>query len=309
MNVFTRLDQLPIFHRAVITVGSFDGVHQGHQVILRELAEYAEKIGGESILITFYPHPRSVLQPQAEFSVLNTFEEKLDNLAKSGLTNMVVIPFDQHFSEMTAEQYVEDFIWKYFSPKAIIIGYDHRFGKGRTGSIDTFRQFQQQYGYELLEIEAAKIEEIAVSSTKIRQALKQGQIDKATELLGYHYPLKGKVVKGNQLGRTLGFPTANIVVDDPFKLVPQQGVYLVHAMIKQGKFNALLNIGYRPTLGGSTQSIEAYLFDFEQEIYGAAIQVVFLQKIRDEQKFESLDALKAQLNRDRQTAEIYFRIK
>lgn len=306
MNVYTRLDQLPVFHNAVITVGSFDGVHQGHQTILRELTDYAARIQGESILITFYPHPRSILQPQTEFSVLNTYEEKLDNLTKSGLKNIVVIPFDQRFSEMTATQYVEDFIWKHFQPKAIIIGYDHRFGKGRTGSIDTFRLLQPKYGYELQEIKAAMIEEIAVSSTKIRQALKNGQIEKAKELLGYDYQLSGKVVKGNQLGRTLGFPTANLAAEDPLKLIPQNGVYLVHVLLEQLQYNALLNIGNRPTVGGTTLSIEAYILDFERDIYGADIQVIFLKKIREEQKFDGLDALKTQLSKDREMAKDYF---
>lgn len=290
----------------MITIGSFDGVHRGHQMILDVMKKQADEVEGESILITFYPHPRMVIEPNVKFEVLSTNNEKINCLSQFGLMNMVVIPFDNSFAEMSAEEYIEYFICKNFSPHTIILGYDHRFGKGREGNIDSFRKFQDQYGYEILEIEAATIDEITISSTKIRNALKSGDIQKANDLLGYKYSIEGLVVLGKQIGRTIGFPTANIVVEEEQKLIPQNGVYLIEILLDNFTHQGLLNIGTRPTLGGTTRSIEAYILNFDRDIYGKKVKISLLQRIREEQRFENIDLLKIQLLKDRELAIDYF---
>lgn len=307
MIVYRDLTKLPSFPNAVITVGSFDGVHQGHQSILKVMKEEADKIGGETVLITFYPHPRHVVQPKNSIEFLNTFEEKVENLSRYGLQHLVVVPFDDKFAHMLPETYIQSFIWEKFKPKIIILGYDHRFGKDRSGSIDTFKKFQTQYGYQLIEIQAAMVDQIAISSTKIRQAIKAGEMEKAKEGLGYAYGLHGKVVKGRALGRTIGFPTANIELTEPEKLVPPHGVYLVEVAIESHKFGGLMNIGVRPTVSGKDRSIEVYIFDFVKDIYNKDIAVTFLFKLREEQKFDHLDALKEQIHQDKKRAEAYFK--
>jgi len=307
MQVHFDINRLPIFRNAVITVGAFDGVHTGHRKIIEQLKACAATVGGESVIITFHPHPRTVVKSDSGLQMLTSFSEKLYHLELSGVDHLVVIPFTETFASQSAENYVRDFLVAKFHPHSIVIGYDHRFGKGREGDYKLLEKLGKIYGYEVREIPEQVLNEITVSSTKIRKALIDGDIDTANACLGYEFGLTGKVIMGNQLGRTLGYPTANLEPIDPEKLVPGNGVYAVKVTIVEGTnstvtLNGMMNIGKRPTIDGTNRVIEVNIFDFSGDLYGKNLVVTFRKRLRDEVKFSGLDALKEQLLRDRVAA-------
>ncbi|MFN8278295.1 MAG: bifunctional riboflavin kinase/FAD synthetase [Chitinophagales bacterium] len=300
MRVFHSITDLPKFNHAVITIGTFDGVHKGHQQIISRLHELRQQVAGESIIITFHPHPRLVINPQdASVQLLNTIEEKIALLEKYGVDNVVVVPFSRAFSEMEAEEYVADFLVKNFQPKAIVIGYDHRFGKNRSGGLELLEQLQARYHYHLEEIPKQELDAIAISSTKIRQALKDGETTSANDLLGHRYSISGVVVKGLQNGRKLGYPTANMQSTDNNKLIPRNGIYAARALVRGRWHGGLLSIGYNPTFNGTAKTVEVNILDFNEEIYGETIAVELIQYMRDEKKFDSIESLIAAMDADK----------
>ncbi len=305
MQVHTDLEKLPKFKNAVITIGTFDGVHKGHQQIINQLKATAIAVGGETIIITFHPHPRKIVGNYGgNVALLNTLDEKIILLHAAGINHLVVVPFTEVFANQTAEAYCNDFIYKYFKPSKIIIGYDHRFGKNRSGDYHLLEKMGETLGFDVIEINAQILNEITVSSTKVRQALLEHDIETANQLLGYAYFFEGIVVKGNQLGRTIGYPTANIAIATEEKLIPANGVYAVTVLMVNSqlstidRFKGMMNIGIRPTIDGKARVIEVNIFNFDADIYGQTIQVHIHTYIRGEVKFNSLDALKSQLKAD-----------
>ncbi len=304
MQIHTNIEQLPQFQKAVITIGSFDGVHIGHQQIIGQINDLAQEIGGESVLITFYPHPRLVLGSDVQdLKLLNTLEEKAALLEKYGIKHLVVVPFSLAFANQEPATYIEDFLVAKFQPSIIAIGYDHKFGKNRAGNIDYLRQYQEQHQFRIVEITKQEVANIAVSSTKVRQALTAGKVAVAKQLLGHTYSLTGKVVKGLQIGHTIGYPTANIEVDDPHKLIPPKGIYAVEVSHKGTAYQGMLYIGNRPTIDHDLkETIEVNIFDFDQTIYGDELTIDFVQHLRGDQKLDGLEALQAQLTKDKYAA-------
>ena len=300
MRVFKDLNNLPDFKNAIVTIGTFDGVHKGHQKILERIASLAKESNGESILITFHPHPRFVLQPgNKDLKLLNTLEEKIDLLEHYGLDNLIVAPFSKAFSQMPALAYIKNFLVENTQAKTIVIGYDHHFGINRSGNIALLEEYQKVFNYEVQQITKETLEDIDISSTKIRNALLEGKVNISNQLLGHNYTLSGFVTKGKQLGRTISFPTANLQLTVDYKLIPKTGVYAVKVKIKGKSYNGMLNIGYRPTIEGTSKTIETNIFDFDEDIYGEEISLELIARIRDEQKFENLDSLKKQLAQDK----------
>ena len=306
MTVYTNIQDLPIFNHSVITIGTFDGVHYGHQQILELLKSAAKQVNGETVIITFHPHPRKIIGTnKAPIFLLNTLEEKINLLEKYGIDHLVIIPFTEKFAQQTAEDYISDFLVNTFHPHTIIIGHDHRFGKDRTGDFQLLEDKAQQWGYHVKEIPGYMLNNITISSTKIREALLEGDIENAHDLLSYDYYFTGKVVKGNQLGRTIGYPTANIEMIDENKLIPCNGVYSVLVTNEKLKINqqgGMMNIGYRPTVEGNTRTIEVNLFDFDQSLYDETLTITLKKYLRSEVKFSGLDELKKQLEKDKQAA-------
>ncbi len=302
MKVYRSLQQLPVFTNAVLTIGTFDGVHLGHQHIIRQLLQEAVHTGGESVLISFYPHPRKVLRPQEQIPQLTTLDERIELLKKQGLDNLVVVQFNMEFSQQLPENYIRDFLVDRFHPALIIIGYDHKFGKNRQGDYQLLEKMGEQYNYKVKEIPQQVLNEIAVSSTKIRSALAMGEIEKANQLLGYAYFFKGYVIEGNKLGRKLGYPTANLQMQDPDKLVPANGVYAVEAQIEGETrlLRGMMNIGTKPTVGGTNRSVEVNLFDFDEDIYNRHLKVYVKYHLRNEKKFDGLEQLIGQLHLDKE---------
>ena len=283
-------------------MGTFDGVHIGHKKILEKIIQKTENQNYESLVLTFFPHPRMVLQEHSDIKLLNTIDEKIDLLEQIGIENLVIHPFDEAFSRLTAEDFVKTVLVDRFHIHKIIIGYDHRFGRNRTANIDDLIAFGEQYDFEVEQISVQEINDISVSSTKIRKALLEGNMALANKYLGYDYFLTGVVIKGKQLGRTINFPTANLKIDENYKLIPQNGVYIVKSTINKKTVFGMMNIGFNPTVDGETQSIEIHYFDFDQDLYHQKIRVSILQRIRSEQKFESVTLLKEQLEKDKKTA-------
>jgi riboflavin kinase/FMN adenylyltransferase len=308
MKVYHSTEQMPAFRKAVVTIGTFDGVHIGHQQILTQLKQEAEHIQGETVIITFHPHPRKVVAAgQAPVYLINTIEEKIELLEKNGIHNLVIVPFTETFSQQSPSEYIEHFLMEKFHPHTVIIGYDHRFGKERKGDYKLLEEYSARLGFELKEIPAHVINESTVSSTRIREAVLQGNIELARSLLGYDFFFEGKVVEGNKLGRTLGFPTANLQMAHEEKLVPGNGVYAVTVVLPSGeKKKGMMNIGIRPTVDGTKRMIEVNIFDFNEDIYGAVLRVYVNKYLRGEQKFNGLDALKEQLAIDRENSLRYF---
>ncbi|MBL6875956.1 MAG: bifunctional riboflavin kinase/FAD synthetase [Chitinophagales bacterium] len=303
MRVFKNLEELPEFKNTVITIGTFDGVHKGHQKILKRIIDIAKSRNGESILITFYPHPRFVLQPgNKDLKLLNTLDEKISLLENFGLDNLVVAPFSKGFSQMPALTYIKDFLVENFQPNTIVIGYDHHFGFNRSGDIDLLKEYQKVFQFQVEQISKETIEDIAISSTKIRKALLAGDIETSTHLLGHPYQLSGYVIKGEQIGRTLGFPTANIQLTVNYKLIPKTGVFAVMIHIQGENYKGMLNIGFRPTIEGNSKTIEVNIFDFNKNIYGEEISITLVKRLRDEKKFKNLEALKEQITSDKKEA-------
>jgi riboflavin kinase / FMN adenylyltransferase len=303
MNIYEGLENFLPVSNAVVTSGTFDGVHLGHQKIIHRIKEIAKTIQGETVLITFWPHPRLVLYPsEHHLRLLSTFEEKAELLRQFGIDHLVTIPFTQEFSQMSSEEFIQKILVEKIHTKKLVIGYDHRFGKNREGSFDYLKAHSQTLGFELEEISRQDVDEIGVSSTKIRAALEGGDIKTASNHLGRPYELNGLVVKGQQIGRSIGFPTANIHIPNDYKLIPRDGVYAVEVKVDQVRYRAMLNIGNRPTVDGTRKTVEAHLFDFQGDLYGRLVTVYFREFIREERKFESLDELKNQLNQDQKLA-------
>lgn len=300
MRVFKDTDQLPQFRKAVLTIGTFDGVHEGHRVILHSVVQHARSIGGESVLITFDPHPRKLIFPGESLQLLQSLAEKLRVLESAGIDNVVVVPFTRTFSRMSAQDYITDFLVSRFRPEAIIIGYDHRFGNDRSGDIVMLQQFAGQYGFQVIEIPVQLIDAAAVSSTQVRRALLQGSVSDAAHMLGQYYAISGHVVRGAQLGRTLGYPTANIAIDNADKLVPAIGIYAVLAQPEDGaQHKAMMSIGYNPTVSDDRSvKLEVHLFDFDGDLYDRHMTIRFVQRMRDEARFTSLEELVAQIRQD-----------
>jgi riboflavin kinase/FMN adenylyltransferase len=282
-----------------VTLGTFDGVHLGHAEILKKLTQNTHKGAFESTVLTFFPHPRIILQGKSDLKLLNTINEKIELLEKIGIDNLIIHPFDGKFAELSADAFVKSILVDQLHIQKIIIGYDHRFGKNRTANIDDLITFGTQYDFEVEQISAQEIDKISISSTKIRTALEEGDIQLANEYLGYEYFLSGTVVKGKQLGRTIGFPTANILLEEDYKLVPQNGVYIVRVVVDSKTIFGMMNIGFNPTVQGKEKTIEVHLFNFDSDIYNCKIQVSIVQRIRSEKKFESVELLKQQLNKDK----------
>jgi riboflavin kinase/FMN adenylyltransferase len=298
LKLFHSINDFQSTKKTILTLGTFDGVHIGHKKILERITQNTENGKYESLVLTFFPHPRMVLQEKSEIRLLNTIGEKIKLLEATGIENLVVHPFNESFSRLTAEEFVRTILVEKFQIQKIIIGHDHRFGRNRTANIDDLIAFGIEYGFEVEQISAEEIQDVSVSSTKIRKALNEGNMALANEYLGYSYFLNGKVVKGKQLGRTIGFPTANIHIEEDYKLIPKIGVYVVKATINKETVFGMMNIGFNPTVSGDKQTIEVHLFNFDKDIYDQNIEVSLLHYIREEQKFSSVDALKAQLHED-----------
>lgn len=306
MRIFNGFDELADIKTPVLTIGTFDGVHLGHQKILQKINDLAENIGGESILFTFYPHPRMVLFPDSHgLKLIQTQEEKLEKLDRFGLQNVIVYPFTKAFSRLTAHEFVRDFLVNKLKVRTIVIGYDHQFGKNREGSLELLKELAPIFEFDVVEIPAQDIEEVNVSSTKIRKALENGDLTTANQYLGEAFQLNGIVIAGKKIGRSLSFPTANLNLKENIKLIPKNGVYAVKIKLEnnQNEFNGMLNIGQNPTTDDLTKTpkIEVHIFDFNKDIYGKKISISLLQYIREEIKFENLDALKKQLINDEKT--------
>lgn len=305
LKIFDSIKSFSATKPTIVTIGTFDGVHIGHQKILEQITKSAHDLNCESLVLTFFPHPRMVLQEGTEMKQLNTLDEKIKLLESLGIDNLVVHPFDKDFSRLTAEEFVKDVLVDVFKIKKIIIGHDHRFGRNRTANIDDLIIFGETYGFEVEQISVKEIDAVSISSTKIRNALLEGNIELAAKYLGYNYSLTGIVYKGKQLGRTIGFPTANIKIEESYKLIPLNGVYSAKSVIDGKTIFGMMNIGTRPTVDGTTLTIEIHFFNFNQDIYNQKITISLLKRIRSEQKFESVEALKAQLEIDKITAQNY----
>jgi riboflavin kinase/FMN adenylyltransferase len=302
MQVHYNIEDLPAFKNPVITIGTFDGVHNGHRKIIDALIAEAAAVDGESVLITFQPHPRKVVDPLSSLQLINTLAEKISLLSQNPLDHLVVVPFTDAFASLEAEAYIEQFLVKYFHPHTIIIGYDHHFGQGRTGNFKLLEQLRGKWAYNLVEIPKYVLQEISVSSTQIRNALLAGKVAIANDLLGYDFFFEGLVVQGDQIGRTLGFPTANLVYKDADKIHLGEGVYAVHVIIGEEKKGGMLSIGKRPTLNDTVERVEVNIFDFNRNLYGLTIQVVVRTYLRGQEKYSSLAELTNQLFSDKDLA-------
>jgi len=319
MQVHRDIDNLPLFRNAVVTIGTFDGVHVGHRQIINKLKVEAIKVNGESVIITFHPHPRKVISSAIlGVRLINTLEEKIEVLAGLGIDHLVIVPFTDAFANQPAEEYIRDFLYEKFHPDTVIIGYDHRFGRERLGDYKLLEKMAPQFGFEIKEISKHILEEIAISSTNIREAVLHNDFAMANKLLGYTFFFEGEVVHGNKLGRQLGYPTANLKVQDPEKIIPGDGIYAVYVSIKRGvqseeavidevnsfpfedlQHKGMMSIGFRPTVDGKHRVIEANVFDFNKEIYGKAMRVYVKKFLRAEVKFNTLEDLVKQIDQDK----------
>lgn len=299
MRIYHNIEEFEKVKNPVVTTGTFDGVHVGHLKIINRLCEIAKENNGETVLLTFFPHPRMVLFSDDDLKLLNTKNEKIALLENAGVDHLIIHPFSREFSRLTSVEFVRDVLVNKIGMSCLVIGYDHHFGRNREGSFEHLKEYGPLYGFEVEEIYAEDVQEVAVSSTKIRNALKKGDIKTAKSFLNYDFSLKGIVVKGNHLGHHIGFPTANVKVLDSYKLIPANGVYGVRVMYKEYIYKGMLNIGMRPTIGGTEKTIEVHIIDFERDLYGEELTVFIDSWIREEQKFEDIDALKLQLEQDK----------
>lgn len=306
LKIYQSLNEFIPTKKTIVTLGTFDGVHLGHNVILDKICNIAKQENLESVLLTFFPHPRLIVSNDSEIKMLNTMAEKAMLLEQKGIQNFIIHPFDKLFSELSPREFVEQVLIKQLNIHKIIIGYDHKFGKNRAADFNDLIAFGKEFGFEVEEISAKQVNEVSVSSTKIRNSLLEGNISLANAYLGYSYMLSGIVVKGNQLGRTIGFPTANIEIPENYKLIPKNGVYIVTAIVNKKTIFGMMNIGVKPTLGENLLSIEVHLLQFSEDIYGQEIQVNVIERLRDEQKFESFESLKSQLEIDKTNTVDYF---
>jgi riboflavin kinase/FMN adenylyltransferase len=306
LNTFFSISDFKSSKKTILTIGTYDGVHLGHQKILKKMTSQGLKSNLATALISFFPHPRMVLQQNSNLRLLNTLEEKMVLLEKNGIQNLIVHPFDQEFSALSAEEFVKEFLVNQLSVAKIFIGYDHRFGKNRTAGITDLKEFGIKYGFEVEQISVEEINEISISSTKIREAIKNGEIKKANSYLGYSYFFSGNVVKGKQIGRTIGFPTANIEIKESYKLIPDSGVFVVAIKIKFEVFKGIMNIGNQPTVNGTSKKIEVHVLGFFGDLYNQNVTVCILDFIREEKKFESLQQLQSQLEKDKKNTGTFF---
>jgi riboflavin kinase/FMN adenylyltransferase len=298
LNIYNSISEFTPSKKTIVTLGTFDGVHIGHRRIIEKLISSTENGAYESLILTFFPHPRMILQEDSEIKLLNTIEEKCALLAQVGLNNLVIHPFDKDFSRLTAEDFVKKVLVERFNIHKIIIGHDHRFGRNRTATIDDLIIYGKQYGFEVEQISAQEINEVTVSSTKIRNAILDGAIDLANAYLECPYPISGKVIKGKQLGRAIGYPTANLTIIEDFKLIPKNGVYVVKSIQGNEVIYGMMNIGFNPTVGGEKQSIEVHFFDLNTDLYDQSLKILILHRLRSEQKFKNVALLKTQLAKD-----------
>jgi riboflavin kinase/FMN adenylyltransferase len=291
----------------VVTIGTFDGVHIGHQKIIKRLVNTGKQSGLKSVILTFFPHPRMVLQKDSNIKLINTIEERSTIINSLGLDNLLIKKFTHAFSRLSAEDFVKQILVDKLHAKKVIIGYDHRFGRNRNADIEDLKVFGERYDFEVEEISAQDIDDVSVSSTKIRKALNEGNMEKANKYLGYHFMLSGTITRGKGLGNQLGFPTANISIKEDYKLIPKHGSYVVNALIDKHLVYGMMNIGTNPTVDGKAESIEVHFFDFNKNIYDKSIQINLLHRLRDEVKFESIEALKGQLLKDKETSLEYIK--
>ena len=298
MKIYRSIEDYNEDKRSVVTIGTFDGIHLGHQQILSRLIKSSKNKDLNSVVLTFFPHPRIILNKYNEVKMIDTLDEKIIHLNEIGIDSLIIHPFDRNFSLLSANQFIKDFLVDKLKIKHIIIGYDHRFGKGREASVTDLKNYANDYDFTVEEIKAQEIEKITVSSTKIRNSINQGDIKTTEKYLGRYFNLTGKVVKGDGLGKKINYPTANIFIKETYKIIPKDGVYLVETIIKDKLFNGMMNIGHRPTIGTKNKSIEVHLFNFNEDIYGQVISIKMISKIRDEKKFSSIQALKEQLVKD-----------
>jgi riboflavin kinase/FMN adenylyltransferase len=307
LKIFNSIQEFSSPTKTIVTLGTFDGVHLGHKSILDKIINSSKTSGCESVVLTFFPHPRMVLQQNTDIKLLNTMDEKAALLERTGIDNLIIHPFDLAFSRLTAEEFVKEILVDKLNIAKIIIGHDHRFGRNRTANIDDLINYGKEYGFEVEKISALAVNDISVSSTKIRNALTEGNTDIANKYLGYPYFINGTVVQGKQLGRTINFPTANIEPAESYKLIPANGVYVVSSVIDGKTVKGMMNIGTRPTVNGVGTTIEVHYHDFNEDLYGKTLQVSIHHRLRDEVKFESFDALKQQLEKDRQNSLAWFK--
>ena len=303
MKVFTSIPDYPFENKSIVTIGTFDGVHLGHRVILRRMKEIAKKTKGKSVLLTFSPHPRHVLhKDNQDMKLITTLQEKQDLINQAGLDNLVIHEFTKKFSRIKPVNFVRDILVEQLNVHTLVIGYDHHFGRNREGSIQELTTLADLYEFNIEKIDPQYFEDVTVSSSKIRKLIEKGEMVKAKQYLGYEFMLNGKVIKGNSLGKTINFPTANIVVEDKWKILPADGVYAVKIVLEAKEYKGMMNIGQKPTVDGNGKSLEVNIFDFNQDIYGKGIEIRFVKRIRDERKFEDLQALKKQLLIDKNKA-------
>ena len=308
MKIFYGLEGVESIKKPIITIGTFDGVHIGHQKILDAIVKKAQLLGGESVLLTFSPHPRMVLFPDShQLKLIQTEEEKINKLSETGLENLIIFPFTFEFSRLSAMEFVRDILVNKLNIHTIVIGYDHQFGRNREGNIQYLKDISSTYEFEAIEIPAKEIDEINISSTKIRKAIENGDIERANLFLGAKFELNGTVIKGAQIGREIGFPTANVLIEDPIKILPANGVYVVAVSLGGVRLKGVMNIGFRPTIDTSLRKqIEIHIFDFNSDIYGQQLRVELLTRLRDEIKFENKEFLVKQIQQDVSMAHDFF---
>jgi riboflavin kinase/FMN adenylyltransferase len=300
MKIYHHIDEFKPVKNAVVTIGTFDGVHLGHRKIISRIKELADATGGETVILTFFPHPRMILHPEDEnIKLITTMSEKAALLEQIGVDHLIITPFSRDFSNQSAEDYIRDVLVNKIGTKTIVIGYDHRFGKDRRGGLSDLLDLSPVYGYEVIEIPEQDINDVAVSSTRIREALLCADIELANQFLGYPFFITGKVIRGDQIGRQIGYPTANIQVEEKYKLIPADGIFAVKVQHDGSQYKGMAYIGSRPTINGMTRNIEVNLFDFDKEIYNDTIRMEFLHFVRGDVKFNGLDELKAQIAKDK----------
>lgn len=308
MKAYQKAAEFDNKNPTVVTIGTFDGVHVGHRKIIRRLIEIGNNEGLEPTILTFFPHPRMVVQNDSDLKLINSIGERVMILEKTGIKNLIVHPFTMEFSRLEARAFVENILLKKLHAKKIVIGYDHRFGRNRSADINDLKEFGVELGFEVEEISKQDIEEVAVSSTKIRNALNEGNMKKANSYLGNPFMLTGKIVHGKKLGKRLGFPTANLFIEENYKLIPKNGVYIVHSIIDEKNFFGMMNIGTNPTVSeGNKQSIETHFFDLDKDLYGKTLQINLLERIREEEKFSSFEKLSAAMENDKRFSLDYLR--
>lgn len=307
MKTYHHFSEFKRLDNAVATIGTFDGVHFGHQKIIKRLCELAKSTGGESVILTFFPHPRMIIDPEnQDLKLINTIAEKIEILAELGVDHLIITPFTRDFSNLNPAEYIKNILVDTIGIKQLIVGYDHRFGKDRKGGMQELEMYAKQFDYQIEEIAKQDIDDVAVSSTKIRKALLNGEVALAASYLGYHFSLHGRVIKGDKIGRTIGFPTANIFLEETYKLIPSDGIYAVTVDMGSESYKGMAYIGQRPTINGMTRNIEVNIFDFNKEIYGQYITMTFLEFLRHDVKFTGLEALKIQLQKDKEETLNYF---